>query len=83
MEHIPKLMTAVEAMIKNGVWFVPWQPECLLRGIETIKVEILAAALACARLRAEHLATEGGSKAGKLVSALQGVFQISAPSKNV
>jgi hypothetical protein len=79
LERIPKLMTAGEAMIKKGISFVPWQPEYLLSGIETIKVEMLAAASVNARLRAERLATEGGSKAGKLVSARQGVFQISAP----
>jgi hypothetical protein len=67
---------AATELIKDGVAFESWQPEYFVAHLDAFKLELLGEATRNARERAEMLAGNSGSKAGKLQSASQGVFQI-------
>ena len=54
-------------------------PTYLYSGIEGLKLDLLAKATENAKLRAKTLAEAGGAKLGSIMSASQGVFQITQP----
>lgn len=54
-------------------------PTYLCSGLEGLKLDLLAKATENARLRAKTLAEAGGAKLGSIMSASQGVFQITQP----
>ena len=54
-------------------------PEFLYTKIEDLKLDLLAKATQNAKARAQTLATAGGAKLGNIMSATQGVFQITTP----
>jgi hypothetical protein len=63
-------------LIRDGIEFRSYSPVYTFSTIEKIKLELLASATQNAYERARTLAENSGGKAGKLVSASQGVFQI-------
>lgn len=65
-------------LIKDGIDFQSYAPQYYYTKIEELKLEMLAEASANAFQRAEMLAGNTGSKVGKLISASQGVFQITS-----
>jgi len=54
-------------------------PSYLYSKLEDLKLDLIAKATANAKERAKTLACAGGSKLGKIMSASQGVFQITQP----
>ena len=54
-------------------------PSYLYSKLEDLKLDLIAKATANAKERAKTLAGAGGSKLGKIMSASQGVFQITQP----
>lgn len=63
-------------LVKQGVEFSSYRPEYFYTRLGELKISMLAEATADARQRAEVLAENGGGQIGHLVSARQGVFQI-------
>jgi hypothetical protein len=64
------------ALIKEGLEFRSLEPEYYYSALEALKIEMLGEATRNARQRAERIAQSGGMHIGRLVSAQQGVFQI-------
>ena len=77
IENISKLSTN---LIEQGINFDSHAPQYYYTKIEELKLEMLANSAKDAKKRAEKLAENTDSEVGKLVSASQGVFQIT--SKN-
>jgi len=63
-------------LVKQGVEFSSYRPEYFYTRLGELKISMLAEATADARQRAEVLAENGGGRIGHLLSARQGVFQI-------
>ena len=66
----------VTGLIREGVELVSNAPRFYYTGLDDLKIEMLGAAAADAKLRAAEIADKTGAKLGKLSSASQGVFQI-------
>ena len=66
----------VTALIREGVEVTSEPPRYYYTELDQLKVEMLGRAARDARKRAERIATDGGGVLGDLVSAKQGVFQI-------
>ncbi|HQY87643.1 MAG TPA: SIMPL domain-containing protein [Tepidisphaeraceae bacterium] len=69
----------VSNLISEGIELDANPPRFLCSTLESMKLEMIAAASANAHERAEKLLTGGGSHLGELRSASQGVFQITPP----
>lgn len=76
VEAIDRVSRGITALIREGVEINSFPPAFFYTGLDTLKIEMLGAAAADARQRAEVLASEGGAAVGELVSTTQGVFQI-------
>jgi len=63
-------------LINKGVHFQSLEPQYFYTKLSDLKIEMLAAATKDARVRAEQLAINSGSKLGSLRSASMGVLQI-------
>jgi hypothetical protein len=66
----------VTGLIRAGVELASLPPSYYYTGLDDLKIEMLGAAAADARLRAGEIAEKAGSKLGELSFATQGVFQI-------
>jgi len=66
----------VTGLIRDGVELASFAPGFYYTGLDDLKIEMLGAASADARLRAGEIADKTGAKLGKLDWATQGVFQI-------
>ncbi len=63
-------------LIKQGIEFISYAPQYYYTKINDLKIEMLGEAAKDARIRADQLAKNSGSEVASLVSASQGVFQI-------
>jgi hypothetical protein len=66
----------VTGLIREGVEIDSNPPSFYYTGLDDLKIEMLGAATADARLRAAEIADKAGARLGQLASASQGVFQI-------
>jgi hypothetical protein len=64
------------SLIAEGVFIDSYAPQYFYNELDSIKVNLLGEATKNAKARAEQLASNSGSKVGRLFSANQGVFQI-------
>lgn len=74
--RVEKVSKEVTGLIRDGVELASFPPRFLYRALDDLKIEMLGAAAADARLRAAEIAEKTGAKLGRLASATQGVFQI-------
>ncbi|ROL61326.1 SIMPL domain-containing protein [Bacteroidetes/Chlorobi group bacterium ChocPot_Mid] len=70
------LANEATSLIEKGIEIFSEPPQFFYTKLNDLKVKMLGEATKDARERAEQLATNSGSKVGKLKSAKQGVFQI-------
>lgn len=63
-------------LIEQDVQFVSYSPQYFYTKLAELKLEMLAAASADARKRAENILSAAGNRVGKIRSADMGVFQI-------
>jgi hypothetical protein len=82
VEKIEKLSRQVTDLINKGLEFYSSQPQYFYTGLSDLKLQMISEATADARMRAEKIATESGSKLGDLKNARMGVFQIIAQNSN-
>ena len=76
---ISKISKESTGLIRDGIAFESDAPKFFYTKINDLKIEMLAEATKDARVRAEQLASNSGnSHVGSLVSAEQGVFQITS-----
>lgn len=73
---IERVSREITSLIRQGVELNSYTPSFFYTRLDDLKIEMLGAAAADARLRAEELAAKGGGSVGDLVSSTQGVFQI-------
>jgi len=78
VDLVERLARQSTRLMGQGIVFHSERPEFLYTKLEDLKIEMLAAATADARRRAEALAEGSDSGVGALRSAHQGVFQITA-----
>jgi hypothetical protein len=62
----------------EGIMVEVYEPMYYFTKLESVKHDLIGAAAADARARAELMATNAGSSLGKLISSRAGVFQITA-----
>ena len=68
----------VTGLIRDGVEVASFAPSFFYMALDDLKIEMLGAASADARLRAGEIADKTGAELGKLSWATQGVFQITS-----
>lgn len=76
VERITRLVQQANALINEGIPLVSEPPEYLYTGLADLRVEMLAAAVKDARLRAEAIAKSSQSQVGPVRRVDTGVFQI-------
>lgn len=72
----------VTELINLGIEFYSEPPQYYYTKLAELKLEMIASATEDARLRAEKISINSGSKIGKLKNARMGVFQIIAQNSN-
>jgi hypothetical protein len=76
VERIENVSKEVTGLIRDGVELASLPPSFYYTGLDDLKIEMLGAASADARLRAAEIAGKTGAELGELSWATQGVFQI-------
>jgi hypothetical protein len=74
--RIERISKEVTGLIRDGVVLASYAPSFYYTALDDLKIEMLGAASADARLRAAEIADKTGAKLGTLSWATQGVFQI-------
>lgn len=82
IDKIEKISREVTELIEDGIEFNSSAPSYYYSKLSEIKIDLLAKASADAKLRAETIAKNSGSKLGKMRKASMGVFQITGDSDN-
>lgn len=76
IEKVEKISREITELLMQGVKFYSQPPRYYYTQLESLKIEMISKATEDARLRAEKIAENSGSKLGKLNSANMGIFQI-------
>jgi len=79
---IKSISSKITDLIGEGIEINSWQPQYSYTKLNDLKSQMLGAATQDAQIRAEEIAKSGGSKIGRILSASQGIFQITAPNSN-
>lgn len=82
VERVTAAFRGTGELLDKGVELQPAPPQYFYTRLDSLKVEMLAAATKNARLRAEKIAENGGGRIGPLRSANMGVFQITPIDSN-
>ena len=82
VDKIEDISRQVTELINLGIEFYSDPPQYYYTRLAELKLEMIASATEDARLRAEKIAINSGSKIGKLKIAKMGVFQIIARNSN-
>ncbi len=72
----------ISALIAQGITIEAYAPEYYYTKLDDVKLGLIEKASADARIRAEKIADNAGTKIGKVASARMGVFQITAANSN-
>lgn len=73
---VDRVSKTVTSLIREGIEVSSNSPRFYYTGLDALKVDLLGEAAGDARVRAERIASDGGSTLGSLRTARQGVFQI-------
>ncbi len=76
IDQITNLAQATQKLIDKGVIFTTNAPQYFYSKLPALRVELLSAAMADARVRAEQITKGSGSSVGTLSSASSGVVQV-------
>ncbi|MCH7401426.1 SIMPL domain-containing protein [Belliella kenyensis] len=76
VEKVEQISREITELLLQGVKFYSQPPRYYYTKLESLKIEMISKATEDARLRAERIAENSGSKLGKLISANMGIFQI-------
>lgn len=76
VEKVEKISREVTELLNQGIAFYSQEPRYYYTELESLKLEMIAKATEDARIRAEKIAENSGSKLDDLISANMGVFQI-------
>ncbi|WP_291777913.1 SIMPL domain-containing protein [Cecembia sp.] len=82
VEKVEQISREITELLLQGVKFYSQAPRYYYTGLESLKIEMISRATEDARLRAEKIAENSGSRLGKLLSANMGIFQITGQNSN-
>ena len=72
----------ITELMSEGIEINSWQPQYSYTGLNDLRIIMLSEATKDAKARAEEMAKSSGNKIGSILSASQGVFQITAVNSN-
>lgn len=79
---VEKISRQITELLHKGVEFYSEAPRYYYTQLEDLKIEMVSTATENARLRAEKIAENSGSKLGELQDAKMGIFQITGEHSN-
>ena len=80
--NVAKIADKANELIENGISITSTEPQYYYTKLEDLKLSLIEKAAFNARERAERLTNGSNSKLGKILSASQGIFQITRPLSN-
>ena len=82
VQTVKKTYLEIPSLIQKGITIDPMQPEYYYSGLQQKKAELLKAATADAKVRAQGMLKATNNKVGKISSVRMGVLQITPPDSN-
>ena len=82
VDAVVKIADTAPELIEQGVSIFSPAPEYYYTKLEDLKISLIERAAANAKLRAQRLTSGTNSNLGKILSASQGIFQITRPLSN-
>jgi uncharacterized protein len=76
VDKVEQISREITELLLQGVRFYSQPPRYYYTELESLKIEMISKATEDARIRAERIAENSGSKLGRLISANMGIFQI-------
>lgn len=76
VEKVEQISREITELLLQGVKFYSQAPRFYYTELESLKIEMISRATEDARIRAEKIAENSGTRLGKLLSANMGIFQI-------
>jgi len=83
VDSVEKMSREFTSLVSRNIFARSLETNYLISDLEKYKMELLGEATCNAHERAQTLARSAGGKIGKLVSAKQGIFQITAPASGI
>ncbi len=82
VEKVETVSREISSLIAQGVSIEAYAPNYYYTKLDDVKMGLIEKASADARTRAEKIATNAGTKIGRVASARMGVFQITGANSN-
>ena len=82
VEKVESLSREITELLNEGIEFYSEPPRYYYTKLANLKIEMISRATEDARVRAEKIAENSGSRLGKLISAKMGIFQITGQNSN-
>ena len=82
MERVETISREISSLIAQGVSIEAYAPDYYYTKLDDVKMGLIETASADARMRAEKIAVNAGTKIGRVASARMGVFQITGANTN-
>ena len=82
VETVETISREISSLIAQGVSIEAYAPDYYYTKLDDVKMGLIETASADARMRAEKIAANAGTKIGKVASARMGVFQITGANSN-
>ena len=82
VEKVEKISREITELLNQGIKFYSDPPSYYYTKLADLKLELIETATEDAHTRADKIATNSGSKLGKLLDAKMGVFQITGQNSN-
>lgn len=82
VEKVETISREISSLIAQGVSIEAYAPSYYYTKLDDVKLGLIETASADARVRAEKIAANAGTKIGKVASARMGVFQITGANTN-
>ncbi|MFC0261278.1 SIMPL domain-containing protein [Fontibacter flavus] len=82
VDKVEQISREITELLLQGVKFYSQAPRYYYTDLESLKIEMISRATEDARVRAEKIAENSGSKLGRLISANMGIFQITGQNSN-
>ena len=82
VSKIEQVSREITELLNKGVQFTSLAPRYYYTQLADLKIEMISKATEDARVRAEKIAENSGSKLGELISAKMGVFQITGQNSD-
>lgn len=82
VEKVETVSREISSLIAQGVSIEAYAPDYYYTKLDDVKMGLIETASADARMRAEKIAENAGTRIGKVASARMGVFQITGANSN-